>query len=95
MERAAMDVKEAVRTAKRTLTEVFSDEKIQDLGLEEVNYHEGVGWEITLGFWRPWDTLEGAMAALSAARRQPRSFKVVALDDAGKLLSITNREPVG
>ena len=33
-----MDVKEAVRTAKSQVAEIFSDESIVDVGLEEVEF---------------------------------------------------------
>ena len=50
------DVKEAVQLAKRHLLQVFSGEKITDVGLEEVEFDNTKGdWKITMGFTRPWD----------------------------------------
>jgi hypothetical protein len=41
----------AVRAAKKWLTEVYADERIDRIGLEEVRWRDG-NWEITLGFNR-------------------------------------------
>jgi hypothetical protein len=46
-----MDVKEAVALAKQSTRELFRDEQIVDLGLEEVEFDDSTGnWLITLGF---------------------------------------------
>ena len=46
-----MNVKEAVQAANRYITELFADEGVQDLGLEEVVFHESTQvWKITMGF---------------------------------------------
>ena len=46
-----MDVKEAVRTAKNYVAELFTDETIGDVGLEEVVFNDtSNNWEITIGF---------------------------------------------
>ena len=37
-----MNVKEAVRAANKYITELFADEEVQDLGLEEVVFDERV-----------------------------------------------------
>jgi hypothetical protein len=42
---------EAVRAAKRWLTEVYAEEAIAEVALEEVRFRDG-NWEITLGFER-------------------------------------------
>jgi hypothetical protein len=41
----------AVRAAKKWLGEVYADEPIENIGLEEVRFRDG-NWEITLGFNR-------------------------------------------
>jgi hypothetical protein len=41
----------AVRAAKKWLAEVYADEAIAKIGLEEVRFRDG-NWEITLGFNR-------------------------------------------
>ena len=46
-----MDVKEATSMARIYVTEVFADEEISQLGLEEVMYdHKQDRWRITMGF---------------------------------------------
>jgi hypothetical protein len=87
-----MDVREAVAAAKKNLGEIFSEEAISNLGLEEVEFDEpSRAWSVTLGFSRPWDLVKGVVAVMSSLQR--REYKVVRIaDDTGKLLSIKNRE---
>ena len=50
-----MDVKEAVRTAKDYLADLYIDEEIVNVGLEEVRYdYDTDKWHVTIGFSRPW-----------------------------------------
>ena len=52
-----MDVKQAVETAKRYVGELFDQEGIKNLGLEEIELdHSGGEWRVTVGFSRPWTT---------------------------------------
>ena len=94
-----MDVKEAVETAKKYVTELFEGESMENLGLEEVVYEADV-WKITVGFNRPWDQIKNLADALSAASEgqipewRRRSYKIVQIDDpTGKVISMTNRAP--
>lgn len=51
-----MDVKDAVKLAKEYVSEVYSEESIRDLGLEETEFDEAAGeWTITIGFRRPFE----------------------------------------
>jgi hypothetical protein len=88
-----MDVSEAVAAAKRRLNEVFKDEPIVDVGLEEVEGGEDSDWYITLGFNRSWHPLSGIAATLGAAPQGPRIYKTVHMSKDGKFMSIKNREP--
>lgn len=90
-----MDVKEAARMAKDYLANVFSEEEITHIGLEEVDFDEGSKtWKVTVGFFRPWErpgnALETSLGGLPVHGR--RSFKVVRIKDHdGHILSITDR----
>lgn len=88
-----MDVKEAVGAAKRYIQELFADEGITNIGLEEVEFDEPTGeWQVTIGFSRPWDKL-GGLAGLASYPNQLRSYKVVRIsDETGKIISVKNRE---
>jgi hypothetical protein len=90
-----MDVKEAIRLAKTHLQEIFAEERIQNLGLEEVEYDENDKvWSITLGFSRPWDTDPATIATAFRFNRK-RDYKVVRIfDPEKKIISINNREVV-
>ena len=51
-----MDVKDAVNAAKTYVAQLFADEGLSNLGLEEVEFDDGSGaWRVTVGFSRPWD----------------------------------------
>ena len=70
-----MEVKEAVLTAKRYVADVFADEVVTDVGLEEVEFDEESDvWVVTIGFSRPWDQKQGLGGAL-AGQRPARSYK--------------------
>ena len=87
-----MDVKQAVQTAKRHVAEIFSDESIANVGLEELEFDESNQVRaITVGFsrfrGRPGDivrALDGDMA---------RTFKIVRIEDrSGRVQSVKHRD---
>jgi len=87
----AMDVKTAVSLAKQHIQMLFEDEGIKHLGLEEVSYDEERDvWRITLGFSRPWDEPDSALATLAGQTvYSRRSYKVVTISAKDrKVLSI-------
>ncbi len=86
-----MDVKEAVNLAKAHVSELFADENIVDLGLEEVEHDDRRHqWRITLGFARAWRR-PGALAVWTSGFSD-RTYKVVTIDRNGRPLSVKNRE---
>ena len=90
-----MDVREAVALARKYLQEVFAEEKIVNLGLEEVEYDDAQHrWSITLGFSRPWDDNSQGRVAVMLGTPMKREYKVVKIDDRDKKgIAIKNREP--
>ena len=94
MERTAIDVKEAALIARNYITDLFSDEKITNVGLEEVKFDIDTDtWKITLGFSRPWDHVNNSLVAKMGGSIHPdRSYKVVHInDDDGAVISLTDR----
>lgn len=93
-----MDVKEAVTTAKQYVADLFSNEGVSNLGLEEVDYDEGEGvWNITLGFSRAWDNAPDGFASFAAQQlfATKRTYKIVRVkEQGGKVLSVRNRETI-
>ena len=79
-----MDVKEAVRVAKNHVTEIFEDEEIANVGLEEIERigsHDGTqAWKITIGFSRPWERA-GVPGIILGQTHLRRSFKVLIIND--------------
>jgi hypothetical protein len=87
---AKMNVKEAVDVAKRHVAELFAEEGLANLGLEEVEYDDVLDqWRITVGFSRAWDQ-QGNLASMLAPTK--RTYKVVVIDKDGKAISVKNRE---
>ena len=87
-----MEVKQAVQTAKEHVVELFVDESIADVGLEEVEFSElDKVWAITIGFSRPWDDPGGVFRALDGTPRR-RTFKIVRIEDgSGRVQSVKHR----
>jgi hypothetical protein len=91
----AMDVKQAVAIAKKHIGELFADEQVSNLGLEEVEFDEAENcWNVTVGFSRPWDEPRNKLAELVQANvYSRRNFKVVRVaDDTSEVVSVKNRE---
>ena len=88
-----MNVKEAVAAAKKYVADLFSNEHVQHIGLEEVEFDDQRRvWSITIGFTRAW--LPTPSPLLYSAK--DRDYKVVQIADAdGRMLSVKNRELVG
>ena len=90
-----MDVKEAVGMAKNYVADVFADEAITNVGLEEVVFDELSGdWKVTVGFARRWNQTDTTNAPALIRRLNPRerSYKVVRIKDIdGRVISLTDR----
>lgn len=79
-----MDVKQAVSKAKRYLAEVFSDEEISDVRLEEVEFDRSdKTWLITLGFLQPDFEMpvERALRRTDLQRPMRQSYKLVKIPE--------------
>ena len=80
-----MDVKEVVQMAKDYVAELFGDEDIIHVGLEEVDFDQSDNWAVTIGFSRPWNRNIGSVLGGQTSR----SYKVVRIrDEDGKVLSV-------
>jgi hypothetical protein len=89
-----MNVKEAISQAKQYISDVFRDENISNLGLEEVEFDDGdKTWKVTLGFSRPWNAVRNAITALTGEPAARRTYKVVSIRDSdSEVVSVKNRE---
>lgn len=85
-----MDVKQAVQSAKSYVSDLFSEEHVRNLALEEVEFDEPNGvWLVTIGFARPWATTSTLAQVLAP---EPRAYKVVRLLDLdGRVISVKDR----
>jgi hypothetical protein len=90
-----VNVNEAVSVAKKHVSDLFAEERVTNLGLEEVEFNDSEqAWLITLGFSRPWDEPKNTIAAITQQVAYPRRvFKLVRVKDAtGEVLSVKRRE---
>ena len=87
-----MDVKEAAKLAKDYVADLFAEEGIGNLGLEEIELvADGHYWVVTVGFSRPPD--QGGLATITLGQRGlRRSFKVLRIDNQSRTVdSIKDR----
>ena len=96
-----MEVREATRTAREYISEVFADEDIDEVVLEEVDFDDQSDlWKITVSFLRPRGRMNKFEAAASGypagTATMRRSFKVVNIDDdSGNIVSLKHRVVAG
>ena len=69
-----MEVKEAIQTAKRWVADVLQEENVSNIGLEEVEFTNGL-WRITIGFSRPWNTVKNPLTILSGEQAVRRTYQ--------------------
>jgi hypothetical protein len=91
-----MDAKEAIAAAKQYLNDVYADEIVTNLGLEEIEHVPNEGhWVVTLGFSRPWNTprtrAQEVLESLGSYSPLRRTFKVIIVNDDGSVVSMKNR----
>jgi uncharacterized protein YdeI (YjbR/CyaY-like superfamily) len=89
-----MDVKDAVKRAKSYVAELFAEEGLTNLGLEEIEHDDQAGtWNVTLGFSRPWNTARNALTALTGDAAARRTYRIVRVRDTdGEVLSVKRRD---
>ncbi|WP_394691225.1 hypothetical protein [Hoeflea sp.] len=94
-----MEVKDAVKLAKSYIADIFMDENISHIGLEEVEYDESDDvWRVTIGFQRSWKkSLTGLSPTLSELYATPRMtdrwYKILEISaETGRVLSMKDRE---
>jgi hypothetical protein len=74
-----MDVKTAISTAKHYVQDVYADENVTDLGLEEVQYDDGLG---------QWKEVLESLGGVSALKR---SYKVITVANDCTVVAMKNR----
>jgi hypothetical protein len=93
-----MDVKQAIATARDYLRDIYADEQIFDIDLEEVEHRQQqAAWLITLAFSRPWKTprtrAQEVLEHLGAGSAQRRTSKVITVSEDGTVLAMKNPLP--
>jgi hypothetical protein len=89
-----MNVKDAATIAITHIIELFKDEKLSNVGLEEATYNENKKkWEVTVGFSRPWDYHEQGLVTGLQPLTPNRQYKIVHIDSKTReVKSVTIRE---
>ena len=89
-----MNVKEAVSRAKDYVSDIFANEEIEELGLEEVEFDsEANCWSVTVGFARPWEKKrETNSLSFLASNALRRTYKVVLINaNDGSVTSVKDK----
>ncbi len=87
-----LDVKQAVRAAKEKVIELFAEEGIEDVGLEEVKFDDDSNeWLITIGFTRAIDKIKGPLGIVEHLPKK-RTYRIVRLGATGALTSVEIRQ---
>jgi hypothetical protein len=85
-----MTTKEAVALAKKTVAELFAEDKPTNITLEEIDRNESRDeWFVTIGFSREWDDSSNLPSVLMPSRK--RAYKIVRIVK-GRFKSVKNRE---
>ena len=77
-----MDNKEAMRAAKEYVADLFAEEQISDVELEEIKFdYYSETWRVTVGFFRPRHEADRVKYPFHKDGSLARSYKVVCIAD--------------
>ena len=87
----SIDIKTAVSAAMAFVREMYAEEQLRDLALEEVERSaDGVSWLVTVGFG---GQERASTMSVVAGEGTPRQFKQLAVDGAtGDVVSMRSRD---
>ena len=87
-----MDVKQAAKLAKEYVSDLFAEEGITNVGLEEITLEGSQQvWEVTVGFSRDWDHL-GLPTVILGQTSLRRSYKALRINNVdGTVVSVKDR----
>lgn len=93
----ALGLQEAVQRATEILGDLYPDQELKHVLLEEIERSGPPGdedWEVTLGFTRPGSvTSVGGLGAMGRPLKSDRAYKRIRLDaQTGAFESMTDRE---
>lgn len=89
-----MTAQDAVTMAKKHIHDLYFDEQIIHVGLEEIALDDD-NWRVTIGFSRPWDIspMTPIEKSLLKPRPRPRTYKLIIVRDSdGEVLSVEHRD---
>lgn len=78
-----IDMRQAVDIAFSTMKDLYPDNSLEDLLLEEVllsGYRGQDEWEVTLGFTRPYSTERSGSLSNVLPQAKPRAYKRFLID---------------
>lgn len=83
---------EAVKAAKAVIEELYEEEKIGQVGLEELRFDpDSDEWRVTIGYAHP-EATDMRLPSYAQAPWTERRYKVVHLsDNDGRLVAVTDR----
>ncbi len=82
---------QAVRKAKEHILELFNDESIAQVGLEELAFKDVEDvWEVTIGFQRLWKPVSPPLLNIGSHSSR-RTYKTVCMRNNGEVISVRHR----
>ena len=89
-----MTAKEAITAAKEHVQDLFWDEGIARVGLEELDFRDAPrAWDVTIGFTRHLLNPRNPTSAMSAllGASSERVYKIVRISEDGEIMSLKHR----
>ncbi len=93
-----MEHKQAVAVAKRYVADIYEEEAISNLGVEEIEFDDQSKlWAIRVAFSRPWNTPRTRAQEIlesigSQAPSLKRTSKVITVTEDGRVVSMKRPE---
>ena len=86
-----MVASEAVQVAKAYILQLYEDEDIGDVGLEELEFSDEASgiWHVTIGFRRRWQKDSPGVLFSPGSER---TYKTVRIHDDGTVISMKHRD---
>ncbi|WP_420463097.1 hypothetical protein [Candidatus Palauibacter sp.] len=89
-----MTAKEAITAAREHVQDLFRDEGIARVGLEELDFRDAPrAWDVTIGFTRRLPNPDSPMSSIAAAlgASGERVYKIVRISEDGEIMSLKHR----
>ncbi|GCD52028.1 hypothetical protein [Acetobacter pasteurianus] len=85
-----MDQKEAIKFAKAYIKDIYEDEGVNDIGLEEISKDHLDNWCVTIGFTRR-EIADSNNLLMALGKISNRTYKTLTINQKGEVESMRNK----